>query len=276
VRVKERRPGDFILRFLFDVIGLESLHFGLWDGDRTRTVGALKAAQDNYSRFLMARVPAGAKRVLDAGCGSGELSERLALAGYDVTALTPDAYLADAVTKRLGDRARFALSKFEDHEAAQPYDAIIMSESCQYMSHHLVFPRARKLLAEGGYLLISDYFRKAERAYYETAWTASEFAAKLEKSNFEVVSSEDITDATLPTLEVCKKYYGEMVLPTIELLRDLALSVIPGFVTWPIRVALNKELALAADFLYRKQPEQFDASEFKEHLNYRVVMLRKR
>jgi len=273
--MKEKRPGDFILRFCFDVIGLESLHFGLWDGDCTRTLGALKAAQENYSRLLMARIPAGTMRILDAGCGTGELSERLVSAGYSVTALTPDTYLAGAVTKRLGNRAAFALSKFEEYDAGQTYDLIIMSESCQYMSHHLVFPKARELLAEGGHLLISDYFRKAERSYYETAWTASEFAAKLRKSNFEVVLEEDITDATLPTLDVCKKYYGEMILPTIELIRDLALHVIPAIVTRPIRFALRKQLALAADFLYRKQPEQFDATRFKENLNYRVVLLRK-
>jgi SAM-dependent methyltransferase len=273
--MKEKRPADFILRFCRDIVGLDSLHFGLWQGDCPHTLDGLKTAQANYSRLLIERIPAGTRRILDAGCGTGELSERLVAAGYSVTALTPDSYLAEAVTKRLGDRAAFALSKFEDFESAEPFDVIIMSESCQYMAHHLLFPKARTLLAEGGYILISDYFRKAEGLYYETVWTESEFSQKLAKSNFEVVSCDDVTDDTLPTLDVGKKLYFEIILPTIELLRDLLLHVIPGFIVRIFRFFLRKQLALAADFLYTKQPQQFDRDRFKEHVNYRVLLLRK-
>jgi MPBQ/MSBQ methyltransferase len=273
--MKEKRPADFILRFCRDIVGLDSLHFGLWPSGSAHTLEGLKAAQDNYSRFLIERIPAGTTRILDAGCGTGELSERLVAAGYHVTALTPDSYLAEAVTKRLGDRAAFSLSKFEDFESSQPFDLIVMSESCQYMAHHLLFPKARALLADGGYLLISDYFRKAEGSYYETVWTESEFSQKLAKSNFEVVSCDDITDDTLPTLDLGKKMYSEIILPTIELLRDLLIHVIPGFIVRTFKFFMRKQLALAADFLYTKQPQQFDRERFKEHVNYRVLLLRK-
>jgi SAM-dependent methyltransferase len=274
--MKEKRPADFILRFCRDVIGLESLHFGLWEDDYAKTIDGLKVAQANYSRFLIERIPTGVTNILDAGCGTGELSERLVSAGYTVTALTPDSYLADVVTKRLGDRATFALSKFEEFETDRKFDLIIMSESCQYMSHHLMFPKARDLLMDGGHMLISDYFRKTDMTYYETVWTQSEFAAKLEKSNFEIVASDDITDKALPTLDLGKKTYSEIMLPTIELLRDLLVHVIPGFIVRPIKFLLRKQLALAADFLYTKQPGQFDSARFKEHLNYRVLLLKKR
>jgi MPBQ/MSBQ methyltransferase len=273
--VKEKRPGDFILRFCRDIVHLDSLHFGLFGSGCAHTIDGLRSAQANYSRFLLERIPAGSKRILDAGCGTGELSERLVEAGYSVTALTPDTYLAEVVTKRLGDRAAFALSKFEDFTSSQPFDLIVMSESCQYMAHHLLFPKARELLADGGYLLISDYFRKSDITYYETVWTESEFSQKLTKSNFEIVSSDDITDDTLPTLDIGKKTYSEIILPTIELLRDLLIHVIPGFVVGVVKLFLRKQLALAADFLYTKQPEQFDRTRFKENLNYRVLLLRK-
>jgi MPBQ/MSBQ methyltransferase len=223
----------------------------------------------------MDRIPAGTRHILDAGCGTGELSERLVCAGYDVTALTPDCYLADVVTKRLADRAKFALSKFEEFETTRKFDLIIMSESCQYMSHHLMFPKARELLTDGGHLLISDYFRKTDMTYYETVWTESEFEKKLEKSNFRIVACDDITERASPTLDVGKKTYGEVILPTIELLRDLLLHVIPAFIVRPIRFLLRKQLALAADFLYTKQPGQFDSLRFKEHLYYRVLLIQK-
>ncbi len=192
-----------------------------------------------------------------------------------VTALSPDGYLADVVAKRLGNRAAFVLSKFEVFETLQKYELIIMSESCQYMSHHLLFPKARELLADGGYLLISDYFRKAETSYYESVWTESDFSLELGKSNFQIVSCDDITDETLPTLDVGKEIYATIILPTIELVRDLLIHLIPGFIVRAGRFCFRKQLALAADFLYTKQPKQFDSSRFKEHLNYRVLLLKK-
>jgi len=275
MKEKRPRPEEFILRFCHDIVRLDSLHFGLWDNGCARTIDGLKVAQQNYSRFLMERIPPGVRSVLDVGCGTGELSERLASAGYNVTALSPDSYLADVVTKRLGSSSVFALSKFEEFETSQKYDLIIMSESCQYMIHRLFFPKARDLLTDGGHLLISDYFRKADTAYYKTVWTESEFSEKLIKSNFQIVWCDDITDETLPTLDVAKKCYSEIILPTIELERDLLIQAVPAFIVRVVRFFLRKQEALAADFLYNTQFEQFDSSRFKEHLSYRVMLLRK-
>lgn len=275
MKAKRARPEEFILRFCHDIVGLDSLHFGLWDNGEARTIDGLKAAQENYSRFLIARIPSGVISVLDVGCGSGELSDRLAEAGYDVTALTPDSYFADRVMKRLGSRSTFALSKFEEFETSKKYDLIILSESCQYMIHRLFFPKARALLADGGHLLISDYFRKADTPYYKTVWTESEFSEELVKSKFQIVWSDDITEKTLPTLDVAKKCYAEIMLPTIELERDLLVQAVPALIVRIVRFFLRKQEALATEFLYTKQFEQFDSARFKEHLSYRVILLKK-
>ena len=270
------RPEEFILRFCHDIVGLDSLHFGLWNNGHARTIDGLKVAQENYSRFLMDRIPAGASTVLDVGCGTGEMSERLAGAGYHVTALTPDSYLADGVIKRLGGNGSvFALGKFEEFEPAQKYDLILLSESCQYMVHREFFPKASDLLADGGHLLISDYFRKSDTPYYKTVWTESEFSERLAKSNFQVVWSDDITEQTLPTLDVARKCYSEIILPVIELQRDLLVQAIPAFIVRLVRFFLRKQEKLAAEFLYTKQFEQFDSARFKEHLSYRVMLLKK-
>jgi len=143
------------------------------------------------------------------------------------------------------------------------------------MAHHLLFPKARELLSDAGYLLISDCFRKADIKYYETVWTDSEFSAKLAASNFEIVSCDDITDEALPTLDVGKKTYSEVILPTIEIIRDLAIHVTPAFIVRALKFFFRKQLALAAEFLYVKQPDQFDRVRFKEHVNYRVLLLKK-
>jgi hypothetical protein len=97
----------------------------------------------------------------------------------------------------------------------------------------------------------------------------------LTTNNFHIVRCDDITDATLPTLDVGKKYYSEIILPTIELVRDLLISVTPNFVVRAVRFLLRKKLALVREFLYTKQPSQFDSARFKEHLYYRVLLLKK-
>jgi MPBQ/MSBQ methyltransferase len=273
--MRVKRPADFILRFCTDVVHLDSLHFGLWDIDHARTIDGLKQAQRNYSLFLIDKIPAGVSRILDAGCGTGELSGWLIERGYAVTALTPDVHLTDIVTRRLKDIGTVVLSKFEDFYASQKYDLIIMSESCQYMSRRLMFPKARELLTDDGLLLVSDYFRKAPTKYYETVWTNAEFSEKLAQSAFDVVSCDDITERTLPTLDVARTCYAEVVLPTIELLRDLLLHVTPPIVVWAFTRALRKQFRLLGEFLYAKQLAQFDSSRFKEHVEYKVFLLRR-
>jgi len=42
-----------------------------------------------------------------------------------------------------------------------------------------------------------------------------------------------------------------------------------------VRFLLRKKLALVREFLYTKQPSQFDSARFKEHLYYRVLLLKK-
>jgi SAM-dependent methyltransferase len=95
---------------------------------------------------------AGAKRVLDVGCGNGLLARRLAEAGLDVTAL-------DASLKRTERAAglRYVEADFLGFEDA-PYDALLFAASL----HHL-FPlgaaldRSLGLLRPGGAFLASDF-----------------------------------------------------------------------------------------------------------------------
>jgi SAM-dependent methyltransferase len=102
-------------------------------------------------RFFRPRL-AGARSVLDVGCGNGLLAHRLAQAGLDVTAL-------DRSLKRT-ERApgpNYVEADFLGFEAA-PYDALVFSASL----HHL-FPLASaldtslRLLRPGGTLLASDF-----------------------------------------------------------------------------------------------------------------------
>jgi MPBQ/MSBQ methyltransferase len=272
-RPKDATASDFILRFCTDVLHLESLHFGMWQAHHEPSLAGLREAQKDYSSFLIARIPAGVRSILDSGCGTGELSERLIDADYAVTAIAPDTYLSKIVREKMRGRGTFVSTKFEEFVTSERFDLIVMSESCQYLSRHLAFPKARELLADGGHLLVSDYFRKLPTNYYGTVWVESRFRENAAANGFDVVSCDDITQAALPTLDLGHRYH--VFLPTIELVRDLAVAFCPPLVTNVVTFAFRKQLALLTEFLYVKQFEQFDSRRFAEHVAYKVMLLRK-
>ena len=62
------------LRFYSDVLGLEHLHYGLWERDEELTLANLKAAQTRYQQAIIDLLPAPPARILDVGCGSNLLT----------------------------------------------------------------------------------------------------------------------------------------------------------------------------------------------------------
>ena len=80
----------------------DDLHYGFWNGGMEVTFANLGAAQEAYTEFLIGRIPAGVKSVLDVGCGTGALAKRLLERGYRVECVTPSDTLADLAVERLG------------------------------------------------------------------------------------------------------------------------------------------------------------------------------
>ncbi|MEU3479612.1 class I SAM-dependent methyltransferase [Streptomyces sp. NPDC033754] len=63
---------------------------------------------DLVAHRLLAELPAGPVRVLDVGCGDGEMTLRIAAAGHDVTATDPSAEMLGAAARRLAARPELA------------------------------------------------------------------------------------------------------------------------------------------------------------------------
>lgn len=106
-------------------------------------------------------------RILDVGCGDGEVARRLGAAGFSVTAIDlvlPRALPAPGVT--------FVEHDFLTFEA-RPFDAIVFTASL----HHIVpldraIARVTKLLTPNGRLIVDDFDLEAPDAdtlrwYYE-------------------------------------------------------------------------------------------------------------
>jgi SAM-dependent methyltransferase len=111
---------------------------------------------------------AGKARILDVGCGHGELARRLAAGGATITAL--DTQLRDPVP---AERVTYVERDFLAFEA-EPFDALVFGASLHHI-HELdrCIAHARRLLAPGGVLVVDDFDVAAPDAatlawYYDT------------------------------------------------------------------------------------------------------------
>jgi SAM-dependent methyltransferase len=129
----------------------------------------------HYDALLESRVPPGARRVLDVGCGDGFLAARLARRIPDVTALDVDAPVL------LRAQARFATAPVRwlhgDVMTAElpAFDAVVSNAAL----HHLgdtgpALQRLADLVRPGGTLGVVAFVRPSPRngLWHVTSWVA--------------------------------------------------------------------------------------------------------
>lgn len=97
--------------------------------------------------FVEAQLPPRA-RLLEVGCGHGELARVLASSGYEVVAIDPDAPEGDL----------FRPVSLEEFETGEPFDAVVASRSLHHI-HDLAGAVAKiaALLRPGGRLILDEH-----------------------------------------------------------------------------------------------------------------------
>lgn len=102
-------------------------------------------------------LPPGPRVVLDAGCGSGDLTIPLLGIAERVDAVDPSAAMLAAGRVRPGgddSHLRWIAGTMEDASLDGPYALITTGESLHWMDWPVVMPRFLELLAPGAYLAV--------------------------------------------------------------------------------------------------------------------------
>ncbi len=99
----------------------------------------------SVAAFVLSRLPPPRARVLEVGCGAGELARALDVAGYDVTAIDPVAPKGPI----------FLRTRLEDFDDPGGFDAVVASRSLHHV-HDL--GGALDKLARLAHLLVLDEF----------------------------------------------------------------------------------------------------------------------
>jgi SAM-dependent methyltransferase len=109
----------------------------------TRTGGGVA-----FRAFVEAHLPAAPARVLEVGCGRGDLARAVARLGYEVTAIDPEAPVGSIFQA-------VSLEKFPDPD---PFDAVLADRAL----HHIpdlrgALVKIARLLRPGGRLILNEH-----------------------------------------------------------------------------------------------------------------------
>jgi SAM-dependent methyltransferase len=200
-------------------LGLEHLHYGYWPEGLAVNINNLRIAQENYTQFLLSQIPAGVKTILDVGCGSGHTSKRLADMGYKVACVSPSPVLSAKVRELMGDSCQIFECKYEDLQTEDKFDLVLFSESFQYIKVRRSLEKTLSVLKPGGYLLVCDVFRKdveEDKKGVGGGHLLSKFYAQAAASSFEQVKDIDITNQTMPNMDLLDDTLKNVVRPIID------------------------------------------------------------
>ncbi len=94
------------------------------------------------------------EHVLDAGCGSGRVTEMLLERGAEVTAVDQSPSMVEAARARLAGRAQVLQCDIAEIELPEPVDAVFSNAVCHWVpDHDKLFAALHRALRPGGRLV---------------------------------------------------------------------------------------------------------------------------
>ncbi len=162
------------------------------DGWQARLEQAYRDRQQHEVLAWLAMLRPGRGRLLDAGCGSGDLLEALRTDGWDVLGVEPSAAAAELARRRHG--LDVVTGRFETADLPPAsFDVVTMTSVLEHLHDpRTALRRARELLRPGGLVavLFVPRFDSSEAARFGPRWLALDLPRHL----------THFTDETLQTL----------------------------------------------------------------------------
>ena len=271
------------------LLSVDDLHYGLWEADLPVTLTNLRVAQQRYTDLLLERIgrqTAGisAARILDVGCGTGHMVQRLRERGFRVDAVNPSAALNEIVRERLqaiGDDSTVLLeTAFEsipDHWMANQYDLILFSESFQYIPIAEMFGRLSGLLAAGGQVVICDFFKTvpcgpngAGDPGIGGGHDLEDFYRRARQAGFAIELDEDLTARVSPSIALLDDWMRNRFAPATATVNTWLLGQYP-FTTRLLKWLLYRKLArIQTKYMSGNRSQAM----FERTKSYRLFVLR--
>ena len=264
---------DLELFFCTEILKLNSLHYGYWEesekpteGGNKLTLECLREGQQKYTDILIEAIPKNVKRILDVGCGIGDVSRALVKSEYDVTAISPDSNHAKYFEDRLS-KLTFLQTKFEDLNIDNKFDLILMSESQNYFPTEIGFRQCTSFLFPKGYLLVSGMFKKDSNSKItEVPNTIEDYARTADKHGLVLIENIDITQNILPTINLAYESIERYVEPSVTMLNHLISSISP-LKSWFIKFFFRKQIKETLQ-IYNYYRQRNNPLFFKQNLVY--------
>lgn len=228
------------------LLNMEDLHYGYWTEGLRIGLPQFAEAQEKYSHFLISHIPAGVKTILDVGSGAGKQVARLLEKGYEVDCVSPNAYLTQRLQRVLNGKGTIYPCKFEEMKTDKKYDMVLFSESFQYVDTRVAIPKAALLLNPGGYLMISDFFKRSnlpDNGPLGGGHDFDPFCRFMDQSAFAREADLDITAQTAPTMEMFGRTLNDVVSPVKDMVCDFVSYRHPylsKFLAWKLKKRFRK------------------------------------
>lgn len=136
---------------------------------------------DEMTSALLFELPAGASRIVELGCGTGNLTLQLAATFPDATLTVVDAAAEmvavtrqrlDATAPAVAARSSFITARFEDLElAGASFDLATSALALHHVADKLpVYQAVHRLLTGGGRFCLADQFRLQDERAHQRHW----------------------------------------------------------------------------------------------------------
>lgn len=150
------------------------MNFNQYQYDDLKTRGSDLYAAAKFQIITDYLQSQGPWRILNAGCGSGELSFALARAGHTVAGIDPAEEYIELARRQLpravANRCTFAVGIIEEHVAGVPYDCAIATDVLEHIKDDKgAMVKLAELVRPGGLIIITVPALPALFGYHDEA-----------------------------------------------------------------------------------------------------------